>query len=48
MIDLSIFAKATLVLALSLAGLRLTRRAPASLRSLVLASTFGVLLRTSR
>src|SRR5207248_2216684 len=42
--ELSILAKATAILLLALVALRIARRVPASVRSLVLASTFGVLL----
>ena len=44
MTELSLLAKVTLVLLVSLAAVRLARRASASCRSLILASTFGVLL----
>ena len=43
-IELSIIAKATVVLALALLGTQLVRRAKASVRHALLASTFGVLL----
>jgi bla regulator protein BlaR1 len=41
---LSILAKATTILVLAFVALRIARRGPASVRSLVLASTFGMLL----
>src|SRR4051794_5137955 len=40
---LSVLAKATTILLLALVALRPARRVPASVRSLVLASTFGIL-----
>ncbi len=42
--ELSILAKSTAVLVLALVALRISRRAPASVRSLALASTFAILL----
>jgi beta-lactamase regulating signal transducer with metallopeptidase domain len=44
MAELSLLAKATLVLAAALIASRLARRAPAAVRALLLASAFGVLL----
>src|SRR5256885_17233707 len=41
--ELSILAKATTILVLALLALWMSRRVPASVRSLVLASTFGIL-----
>jgi bla regulator protein BlaR1 len=43
-VELSIVVKATLVLSLTFVGARVTRRARASVRHLLLASAFGVLL----